>query len=106
MKEERSILSDDMGNTEPGLDILNSSEADYIHHDEMDGVFVPNISFGFDVRNAEHKRGEKPLDVQLMIVEPDKGKQQVRDLGAEIMNVHQEDYTPLHSRVGTNRTQG
>lgn len=79
--------------------MINSSEADYLHLDVMDGVFVPNISFGFPVMKAVSKLCRKPLDVHLMIVEPQKWISQVRDLGAEIMNVHQEACPHLHRTV-------
>ena len=79
--------------------MINSSESDYLHLDVMDGVFVPNISFGFPVLGSVSKICRKPLDVHLMIVEPDKWISQVRDLGAEIMNVHYEACTHLHSVV-------
>lgn len=99
MKVSPSLLSADFGNLVPDLAMINSSEADYLHLDVMVGVFVPNISFGFPVMKAVAKRCEKPLDVHLMIVEPDKWISQVRDLGAEIMNVHQEACPHLHSVV-------
>lgn len=99
MKVSPSLLSADFGCLEPDLDMINTSEADYLHLDVMDGVFVPNISFGFPVMKAVAKRCVKPLDVHLMIVEPDKWISQVRDLGAEIMNVHQEACPQLHSVI-------
>lgn len=94
-----SLLSADFANLQRDLEMINDSEADYLHLDVMDGVFVPNISFGFPVMKAVAKHCRKPLDVHLMIVEPDKWISQVRDLGAEIMNVHQEACTHLHSVV-------
>lgn len=94
-----SLLSADFANLQRDLEMINSSEADYLHLDVMDGVFVPNISFGFPVMKAVAKHCAKPLDVHLMIVEPDKWISQVRDLGAEIMNVHQEACIHLHSVV-------
>lgn len=99
MKVSPSMLSADFGNLTPDLEMINRSEADYLHLDVMDGVFVPNISFGFPVMKAVAKRCTKPLDVHLMIVQPDKWIPQVRDLGAEIMNVHQEACPQLHSVV-------
>jgi len=94
-----SLLSADFANLERDIEMINNSEADYLHLDVMDGVFVPNISFGFPVMKAVAKVCRKPLDVHLMIVEPDKWISQVRDIGAEIMNVHQEACTHLHSVV-------
>lgn len=79
--------------------MVNESEAAYLHLDIMDGVFVPNISFGFPVMKAVSKISTKPLDVHLMIVEPQKWINQVRDTGAEIMNVHQEACLHLHRTV-------
>lgn len=94
-----SLLSANFANLMPDIEMINRSEADYLHLDVMDGVFVPNISFGFPVMKAVSKHCRKPLDVHLMIVEPDKWISQVRDLGAEIMNVHQEVCPHLHSVV-------
>lgn len=94
-----SLLSADFGNLERDLDMLNSSEADWMHLDVMDGVFVPNISFGFPVIEAMARRAKKPLDVHLMIVDPDRYINRVRDCGAVIMNVHQEACTHLNRTV-------
>lgn len=99
MKVSPSLLSANFANLLPELEMINSSRADYLHLDVMDGVFVPNISFGFPVMKAVAKVCKKPLDVHLMIVEPDKWISQVRELGAEIMNVHQEACPHLHSVV-------
>lgn len=94
-----SLLSANFANLLPDLEMIDRSEADYLHLDVMDGVFVPNISFGFPVMQAVAGNCKKPLDVHLMIVEPDKWISQVRDLGAEYMNVHQEVCPHLHSVV-------
>lgn len=94
-----SLLSADFADLKKDLEMINQSEADCLHLDVMDGVFVPNISFGFPVMKAVAKACNKPLDVHLMIVEPDKWISQVRDLGAEYMNVHQEVCPHLHSVV-------
>lgn len=99
MKVSPSLLSADFGNLKSDIEMINRSESDYLHMDIMDGVFVPNISFGFPVMKAVSKLCEKPLDVHLMIVEPQKWISQVRDCGAEIMNVHQEACLHLHSCV-------
>ncbi|MBD5357049.1 MAG: ribulose-phosphate 3-epimerase [Bacteroides sp.] len=99
MKVSPSLLSANFANLTPDIEMLNNSEADYLHLDVMDGVFVPNISFGFPVLKAVSKICEKPLDVHLMIIEPEKWISQVRDLGAEYMNVHQEACLHLHSTV-------
>ena len=85
-----SILSADFANLGRDIEMLNRSEASMIHVDVMDGVFVPNISIGFPVIEAVAKIARKPLDVHLMIVEPQKYVAQVRDAGAEWMNVHLE----------------
>lgn len=99
MKVSPSLLSANFGNLLPDIEMINRSSADYLHLDVMDGVFVPNISFGFPVMKSVAKLCTKPLDVHLMIVNPDKWISQVRDLGAEIMNVHQECCPHLHSVV-------
>lgn len=85
-----SLLSADFGNLSKDIEMINASEADMLHLDVMDGVFVPNISFGFPVMKYVQKLCSKPLDVHLMIVEPQKFVNEVKDCGAEIMNVHYE----------------
>ena len=94
-----SLLSADFGNLNKDLEMINSSEAQMLHIDVMDGVFVPNISFGFPVLKYVQKVCQKPLDVHLMIVEPQKFIQEVKDCGAEIMNVHYETCTHLNRVV-------
>lgn len=90
-----SLLSADFGHLERDIQMLNHSGADWYHLDVMDGVFVPNISFGFPVMQAMAKVAEKPLDVHLMIVEPEKFVDEVKTLGARVMNVHVEATTHL-----------
>lgn len=94
-----SLLSADFGHLADDIAMLNRSEADWYHLDVMDGVFVPNISFGFPVMEAMAKLATKPLDVHLMIVQPEKFVTQVADLGAKIMNVHYEACIHLHRTV-------
>lgn len=94
-----SLLSADFSNLGRDIEMLNASEADWIHCDIMDGVFVPNISFGFPVLKSITGICKKPLDVHLMIVHPENYIKQVADLGAMIMNVHYEACTHLHSVV-------
>lgn len=94
-----SILSADFGNLAHDLQMLNDSEADLVHCDVMDGVFVPNISFGFPVMKFVQKLSTKPLDVHLMIVQPERYVEQVRDCGARYMTVHYEACTHLNRCV-------
>ncbi len=101
-----SILSADFNNLGRDTRMVNNSAAGLIHIDVMDGVFVPNISFGFPVIKAVSKIAEKPLDVHLMIVDPQRYISQVRDCGAEIMNVHQEACTHLHRTVEAIKAAG
>lgn len=101
-----SILSADFNNLGRDTIMVNESAAGLIHIDVMDGVFVPNISFGFPVIKAVKKIATKPLDVHLMIVDPQRYIAQVRDCGAEIMNVHQEACIHLHRTVEAIKAAG
>lgn len=94
-----SLLAADFANLTKDIDIINRSEADWLHLDVMDGVFVPNISFGFPVLQAVAKICQKPLDVHLMIVDPGKFTEQVKALGAYMMNVHYEACPHLHRTI-------
>ncbi|MBN3581854.1 ribulose-phosphate 3-epimerase [Algoriphagus aestuarii] len=91
-----SILAADFANLQSEVEMLNTSQADFIHVDIMDGVFVPNISFGIPVTQAIKKHAKKPLDVHLMIVEPDRYLEAFRDAGADIISVHYEACPHLH----------
>lgn len=86
--------------------MINQSEADWIHFDVMDGVFVPNISFGLPVIQAVKKLAEKPLDVHLMIINPDPFIKPFRDSGADILTVHYEVCNHLHRTLGSIRNEG
>ncbi len=91
-----SILSADFGKLYEEIDMINQSEADWFHVDVMDGVFVPNISFGFPVMKPLLAKAKKPLDVHLMIVDPDRYTQAFADAGAHVLTVHVEACTHLH----------
>ena len=95
-----SLLSADFSNLAQDIDMINRSEADWLHLDIMDGVFVPNISFGFPVLQHVARLCTKPLDVHLMIVQPEKFIPEVKALGAMMMNVHYEACVHLHRVVG------
>ena len=101
-----SLLSADFGNLARDIYIINSSRADWLHIDIMDGVFVPNISFGFPVLEYVKKLSQKPLDVHLMIVEPNKFIQECKNIGAMMMNVHYEACTHLHRTITAIRQAG
>jgi len=94
-----SLLAADFGNLERDVKMVNRSQADWIHLDIMDGVFVPNISFGFPVIEYIKKVAEKPLDVHLMIVDPDRYLKRFRDAGADILTVQYEACIHLHKTV-------
>lgn len=101
-----SILSANFGNLEKDIIMLNQSQCDWLHIDIMDGVFVPNISFGLPVLQAIKKLSNKPLDVHLMIVEPEKWISQFRDAGADILTVHYECSPHLHRTIQSIRGAG
>ena len=94
-----SILTADFGNLSKVIELINNSEADWFHLDVMDGVFVPNISFGLPVISSIKKLAKKPLDVHLMIVNPEKYIEQFKEAGADILTVHYEACTHLHSTL-------
>jgi ribulose-phosphate 3-epimerase len=94
-----SVLSADFANLQRDVEMINASEADWFHVDIMDGVFVPNISFGFPVMEALKKHAAKPLDVHLMIVNPDAYIERFAEAGAASITVHYEACTHLHKTI-------
>ena len=91
-----SLLAADFGNLQQAIEMVNASEADWFHIDIMDGVFVPNISYGMPVLSVIQKHATKPLDVHLMIVDPDRYISTFAKLGSDILTVHYEACTHLH----------
>jgi ribulose-phosphate 3-epimerase len=94
-----SILSCDFANLQKDIELVNSSNADWFHVDVMDGNFVPNISFGFPIIGAVNKIATKPLDVHLMINDPDRYLEDFKNVGAKVLTVHYEACTHLHRTV-------
>lgn len=101
-----SLLSADFLNLQRDVEMLNNSDADWLHLDVMDGVFVPNISFGFPIMNLLQHITDKPLDVHLMIVQPEKFVDEVAAMGAYMMNVHYEACTHLNRVVQAIKAKG
>jgi ribulose-phosphate 3-epimerase len=94
-----SVLSADFANIQRDVEMINNSEADWFHVDIMDGMFVPNISFGFPVVKAIKKHAKKPLDVHLMINDPDRYLQEFKNAGADVLTVHLEACNHLHRTI-------
>lgn len=101
-----SILSANFANLQRDIEMVNQSKAPWFHIDVMDGVFVPNISFGFPVIKAIHKYAKKPLDVHLMIVQPERYITEFKNVGAHILTVHYEASTHLHRTLQNIKAEG
>lgn len=101
-----SVLSADFANLQRDIEMINQSEADWFHIDIMDGIFVPNISFGFPVLNAIDKHATKPLDVHLMIMDPDRYLEEFKRSGAANITVHYEACTHLHRTLSAIKDLG
>ncbi|MEE4260293.1 MAG: ribulose-phosphate 3-epimerase [Bacteroidales bacterium] len=94
-----SLLSADFGQLKQEVEMINNSQADWFHLDVMDGVFVPNITFGFQIIKVINEYAKKPLDVHLMIVQPERYFEQFRDAGADILSIQYEAVTHLHRNI-------
>ena len=101
-----SVLAADFGNLQRDLEMINQSDADWFHIDIMDGVFVPNISFGMPVLKEIKRHASKTLDVHLMIVNPDQYIEKFAELGADILTVHYEACTHLHRTIQAIKAAG
>jgi len=101
-----SVLAADFANLQRDIEMINNSEADWFHIDIMDGVFVPNISFGMPVLEAISKHAKKTIDVHLMIVDPDRYIKTFADLGSNILTVHYEACTHLHRTLQAIKAEG
>lgn len=101
-----SLLAADFANLQRDIELINGSEADYLHFDVMDGVFVPNISFGFPILEAVRRHCRKPLDVHLMITQPDRYIDAFAEGGAAVIHVHYEACTHLHRTLSRIRELG
>lgn len=101
-----SVLAADFGNLQRDVEMINKSQADWFHIDIMDGVFVPNISFGMPVLEAIAKHANKTLDVHLMIIDPDRYIKTFKDLGADILTVHYEACNHLHRTIQAIKAEG
>lgn len=101
-----SILAADFANLQRDVEMVNQSQADWFHIDIMDGVFVPNISYGMPVLDAINRFAKKPLDVHLMIIDPDRYISTFKALGSEILTVHYEACTHLHRTIQTIKSEG
>jgi ribulose-phosphate 3-epimerase len=101
-----SVLAADFANLQRDIEMINTSEADWFHIDIMDGVFVPNISFGMPVLEAINKHAKKTIDVHLMIVDPDRYISTFKKLGADVLTVHYEACTHLHRTLQAIKAEG